>query len=220
MNCQSRVTSANWSIMPCSMRIQSDTPKSIPTRLRYSSSGSASGTRTSPASSRVAIPLIDDICRRLLHFYFSVTQFALQYLADAGSREAFEELIGRRPLDLADPRVHKGNKGGGIELAPRLRRYKGHGCLAPTLRRHTDNSRLQHIRMLDDDVFNVARIDIESPGYDHVLFAIDEGQKAIRVEFANVSCTDESLAGAVEPLGIRTLPGLIVIARHHRFRMP
>src|SRR5882762_8847348 len=206
--------------MLCSITIHSDTPCSIPTWLRYSSSGRASGTRTLPASSRVAVLLIDDICRRSPHVYFSVAQFALQDLADAGSRESIEELIGRRPLDFADPPIHEGSEGSGIELAPRLRRYEGHWRLAPTLRRHTDDSRLQHIRMLDDDVFNVARVDIESPGYDHVLFAIDEGQKAIRVEFANVSRTDEPLAGAVEPLGIRTLPGLIVIARHHRFRMP
>src|SRR6266852_5054743 len=220
MNCQSRVTSANLSILPCSMRIQSDTPKSIQTRRRYSSSGSASGTRTSPASSRVAVLLFVDICRRLLHSYFSVTKFALQDLADAGSREAIEELIGRRPLDLADPRIHKGSKGGGIELAPRLGRYEGHWRLAPTLRWHADDSRLQHIRMLDDDVFDVARIDIESPGYDHVLFAIDEGEKAIRIEFSDVAGSDEALAGAVKPFGIHTLAGLIVIARHHRFRMP
>src|SRR5260370_5894800 len=173
-----------------------------------------------PASSRVEVILFIDICRRLLHVYFSVAQFALQYLADAGPRKDIEEFIGRRPLDFADPAIHEGSQGGGIELAPRLRRYEGHWCLAPTLRRHADDSRLQHIRMLDDDVFDVARVDIESPGDDHVLFAIDERQKAIRIEFSNVSRADESPAGAVEPFGICTLPRLIVIARHHRFRMP
>src|SRR5882762_2779140 len=206
--------------MLCSITIHSDTPCSIPTWLRYSSSGRASGTRTLPASSRVAVLLFVDICRPLPQVYFSVTQFALQYLADAGSRESIEELIGRRPLDFADPPIHEGSEGSGIELAPRLRRYEGHWRLAPTLRRHADDSRLQTIRMLDDDGFDVARVDIESPGYDHVLFAIDKRQKAIRIEFADVSRADEALAGAVEPFGIRTLPGLIVIARHHRFRMP
>src|SRR5882762_10896669 len=145
--------------MLCSITIHSDTPSSIPTCLRYSSSGRASGTRTLPASSRVAVLLFVDICRRLPHVYFSVTQFALQDLADAGSRESIEKLIGRRPLDFADPRIHEGSKGGGVELASGLRSYEGHRRLAPTIGRHTDDSRLQHIRMLHDDVFDVARVD-------------------------------------------------------------
>ena len=73
-------------------------------------------------------------------------------------------------------------------------------------------------RMAAQHRFEIARIDVEAAADDHVLLAIEERQKAVGVEAADVAGADEALAGGLEPLGLARLGGLAVIAGHHPAR--
>ncbi len=73
--------------------------------------------------------------------------------------------------------------------------------------------------MLTQLRLEVTRVDIEAAGDDHVLLAIEQRQKPIGVEAADISGADETLAIGRVPLGFARLLWLVVISGHHRRRV-
>ncbi len=64
----------------------------------------------------------------------------------------------------------------------------------------------------------VAGIDVEAPGDDHVLLAVDDGQEALVVEAADVAGADEAATLRIEPFGLAGGLRPVVIAAHHHRR--
>ncbi len=107
-------------------------------------------------------------------------------------------------------------------LADRGARFEHHagGRRFPPARRiQTDHRRLLDLRMFAQDRLQIARVDVEPAGDDHVLLSVEQHQKTIGIEPADVSGADESLAARVVPLRFPGLCGLIQVAAHHRGRV-
>ena len=73
--------------------------------------------------------------------------------------------------------------------------------------------------MPDQYRLEIARIDVEAAGDDHVLLAIDENEKAVVVKAADVAGADEAQAVRVVPFGIARKVGPVAVAGHHAVRM-
>src|SRR5690349_12563411 len=149
----------------------------------------------------------------------AVAQFALEHLADRAARELVDDREVRDTLRLAEPLVRPRAQRLGVDRRafahddPRRRR------LAPALGGNAGDRRVGDRGMLAEHRLEVARVEVEAAADDHVLAAIDEREKAVVVEAADVAGADEALAGGVEPLGLGGALGLAVVAGHHPCRM-
>ena len=75
------------------------------------------------------------------------------------------------------------------------------------LRRHADHRGIGHRRMAAQHRLEIARVDVEAAGDDHVLLAVEQRQKAIVVEAADVAGADEALAVGSNHSASRVLAG-------------
>src|SRR6185369_14911281 len=149
----------------------------------------------------------------------AVAQLALEHLADRAARQLVDDREVRDPLGLAEPLVGPGAQGLGVDRGafvhddPRRRR------LAPAFGGNAGDRGFDDGGMLAQHRFEVARVEVEAAADDHVLAPIDEREKPVVVEAADVAGADEALAGRVEPLGFGGPLGLAVVAGHHPCRM-
>lgn len=106
-----------------------------------------------------------------------------------------------------------------LSSTPFFATTKRHRGLAPSRRRHADHGNLGDVGLLADHRLEIARVDVETARDDHVLFAVQQREKAVFVEAAHVTRAKEALAGLIEPFGFRRSGRLPVITGHHRARM-
>ena len=147
-----------------------------------------------------------------------VAQFALQHLADGAARQGVDDLQVGQALGLADPAVDPGLRASSASTAASgLQHDEGHRRLAPARptarrpRRPPPPSSWLHQHGLE-----IARIDVEAAGDDHVLLAVHQRQEAVLVEAADVAGADEAFARRRRPVGLGGLGRLVVVADHHR----
>ena len=100
----------------------------------------------------------------------------------------------------------------------RPQHHEGHRRLAPFLRRHADHGGFEHVGVLGQHRFDVAGIDVEAAGDDHVLLAVHQREKAVGVEPADVAGAHPAVALGIVPEGLGGLLRLVEIALHHHRR--
>ena len=83
---------------------------------------------------------------------------------------------------------------------------------------HADHRAFGHLGMLQQHALDVARIDVEAAGDDHVLLAVAENDETVRIQPTHVTAADVAPAFAVEPLGLARFLGQTVVAIHHAGR--
>src|SRR6185369_17681134 len=94
--------------------------------------------------------------------------------------------------------------------------HERHRRFAPLRRRHANHRRIGNARVLAQDRFEVAGINIEAARNHHVLAPVHQREEAVLVEAADIAGADVAVALAVVPLGFARLGGLVVVAGHHR----
>ena len=93
--------------------------------------------------------------------------------------------------------------------------HEGDRRFTPARRGHADHSDIGDGRMLTQNRLEITRVEIEAAGNDHVLFAVNQRQEAVRIEATNVAGTDEAFTAGVEPFGFGRFLGLVQVAGHH-----
>ncbi|MNT68095.1 hypothetical protein D3C72_2062930 [compost metagenome] len=68
-----------------------------------------------------------------------------------------------------------------------LDRFTGHVI------RHTNRSRLQHLRMLADHVFDLIRVNVKTGNQNHIFLAIDHAHKARLVNCNDIAGCEPAL---------------------------
>jgi hypothetical protein len=137
---------------------------------------------------------------------------ALLRFAGRGARQRIEQFQKLRQFvgrDLVAEEIRQ--FGEGHRLA-RLRDNRGADPLAESRIGDADRRRLQHLRVLIQHLFDLARIDVGTAADDQLLLAVDDLQIAVTVEHADIA-GGEPAVGA-EAAGIDL--GVLVVADRHR----
>ena len=119
---------------------------------------------------------------------FKILPIALRGSSSTSCRKAIRCVLPSRSLAQA-------RNGLGVERRAFARDDPRGRRLAPALGRHAGDRRLGDVGVLAQHRLEVARIEVEAAADDHVLAAVDQRQKAVVVEAADVAGADEALAG-------------------------
>src|SRR5690606_12857987 len=144
-----------------------------------------------------------------------VTQFALEDFANGAAGQLVGENQTVQTLGLAHLLVEPLQDVLGRSVEPRPEHGITNRGFAPAGRGDADNSDLQQIRMLAQHSLQIAGIDVETTADDHVPASIHEREEAIFIEPADITGTDETLAGVVIPFGFSGFFRLVQITTHH-----
>src|SRR3984957_7135235 len=143
------------------------------------------------------------------------SKFTLEHLAIGVARQALTVNHTTDPLLPAHPGVGPFEKCVDILDSPRMQHNDRHRGLAPARAGHADDGHLRDGRVLTHNGLDVGWINILSAGDDHVLFAVDNVEKTLRVNPAKVAGAQPLGAGRVHPgcLSIGIVPSMIT--GHH-----
>ncbi len=145
-------------------------------------------------------------------------QLALEHLADlAAGQLRMDDQVGHA-LGLAHAAVEPLLQVSRLGVATGLGHHIGNGALAPGVRGHADHRAFAHLGVLQQHGLDVAGVDVEAAGDDHVLLAVAQHDEAIGIHLAHIAAADKALAAGADPLGLAGLVGLAVVARHHAGR--
>ena len=95
-----------------------------------------------------------------------------------------------------------------------------HGRLSPPIRGDAHHGGFGDGLVAGEDGFQIARVDVEPAGDDHVLLAIHQDEKAVGIEPADVAAADETLAARVVPFRLGGPLGALVVSVHDPGRVP
>ena len=139
-------------------------------------------------------------------------ELPLENFVDRTAWKRIDELERGDPLGLPQTRIGPFPEVFGFNDHPGVQRHEGDWRFFPLFRRHAHYCGFAHGLMPAKHGFEVARIDVEAAGNDHVLLAVHQHQEAVIVEATDVSGADEAMTCGIEPLVFARLRDAVVVA--------
>ena len=131
--------------------------------------------------------------------------------SDGGFRQFFNKLDHARALVAGQPLNTEIHQRLLIDAFPVFEDHVGGGQLAPIVVRNAEHGAFIDRRVAVESVFDLRRIDVFAARNDHVLGAVDQKQKPVFIDIANVAGADPAIRIDRRLGGF----GVLVIADHH-----
>src|SRR5271170_3918149 len=113
--------------------------------------------------------------------------FLFQDFSDLRTRQVGPDVHLLRRLDAADTPLDETNKLFGGQRAAGVNLDDGGDSLAPFWVRQAKDGAVHHVRVLQQRLLDLDRIDIEAAGDNHVLGPVDDVEEVLLVEISDVA---------------------------------
>src|SRR5215472_15284528 len=116
-----------------------------------------------------------------------LAKLSLQDLAARIAGDRLDEVHRTRPLEAGKPFARPVDQVLIGQLGPGLADDDGFDRLTPAVVRHTDHGNVGHGRMVGKDALQLSRVDVLTPGDDHVLDPVADVEEAVSIHAAGVA---------------------------------